>query len=553
MLRHLKLSYKLYFLSIGIILLFSFMLIWVYQNYKQSLFYLDYKKIEGFNQVAWGVLDFYAKQATANLMTNDEAQAKAKEAIKNLSYKETNASAGYFFILDTEPRMIWHPIASYLGKNLANDVDPDGKRIFVEMVNIAKSKGEGFLDYRWPKPGSTAPVEKISAVKMLPEWGWIVGTGIYIDASKTEANQIASSIIWVLIAIVIVALLATFFMVRSITHPIQEVITSLTDSAGEVASASGQISQASQQLAESSNEQAASIEETASSLEEMSSITKKNAEITKLASHSAADLMDSLAKGKDAMARMSNTIAQIQQSSDQTTKVIKTIEEIAFQTNLLALNAAVEAARAGESGRGFSVVAEEVRNLARRCSEEAKNTAAFIEESVKNAKSGVQVSGEVAKILNKVALGIEKMAQVSGEISAASDEQSRGIEQINVAVTEMDKITQDNAANAEESASSSEQLSAQSEVLFGFIEVLIELVTGNKNRQLNRGEAEKIGGINTVGTKKKDIKPLQKDIKGLQGRKQTHPKTPMLTPLRKPKIATPEQLIPLEDTDLKEF
>jgi len=142
---------------------------------------------------------------------------------------------------------------------------------------------------------------------------------------------------------------------------------------------------------------------------------------------------------------------------------------------------------------------------------------------------------------------------MSGEISAASDEQSRGIEQINVAVTEMDKITQDNAANAEESASSSEQLSAQSEELFGFIEVLIELVTGKKNRQLNRGDVEKIGGISTVGTKKKDIKPLQKDIKGLQGRKQTHPKTPMLNPLREPKIARPEQLIPLDDTDLKEF
>jgi len=551
MLRPIKLSTKIYSLTIGIILLFSIDLIGVYLSYKQSLFDQDHKKIEGFVQVAWSVLDFYAKQATANLMTKDEAQAKAKEAVKNLSYQETNETRGYFFILDTEPRMILHPNASLIGKNLSNDSDPKGKRIFVEMAEIAKNKGAGFVDYLWSKTGSSVPVEKISSVKLLPEWGWIIGSGFYLDESKAKASQIANSILLVLMAIVIIAGFATFLMVRSITRPIYEIIASLTKSAEEVASASGEVSQSSQQLAEGSSEQAASLEETCSSLEEMSSITKQNAQSTKLSSHLASDARLSLQNGRESMVRMSETISQIKQSADQTAKVVKTIEEIAFQTNLLALNAAVEAARAGETGKGFSVVAEEVRNLARRCSEEAKNTGILIEGSVKNAESGVLVCNDVEEVLHQISEGVEKIAQMSGEISAASEEQARGIEQINIAVTQMDKTTQGNAATAEESASASEQLSAQSIELHGFIEVLSELVSGNKNGHQNHGEYKKISNISKFGVKKKNIKLMAPPT--IQSRKGNGQKAQRATSLREAKIAKPEQLIPLEDGELKEF
>jgi methyl-accepting chemotaxis protein len=176
---------------------------------------------------------------------------------------------------------------------------------------------------------------------------------------------------------------------------------------------------------------------------------------------------------------MSTAIEDIKKSSDETAKIIKTIDEIAFQTNLLALNAAVEAARAGEAGKGFAVVAEEVRNLAQRSAEAARNTAEMIEGSVKNADNGVAISGEVATLLDEISGNNSKVNDLVGEISAASNEQAQGIDQINTAVGQMDQVTQSNAANAEESASASEELSAQAEQLSGMVDQLQTMVGGS--------------------------------------------------------------------------
>ena len=233
----------------------------------------------------------------------------------------------------------------------------------------------------------------------------------------------------------------------------------------QVAAASGQISAGSQSLAEGAAEQASSLEEVSSSIEELASMTKQNAANAGEANTLASNARSGADKGLEAMTRMSQAIDDIKKSSDETAKIIKTIDDIAFQTNLLALNAAVEAARAGDAGKGFAVVAEEVRNLAQRSAEAAKNTANMIEESVKNAEGGVQISTQVGGALEEIADGARKVNDLIAEIAAASNEQSQGIEQIGAAVGQMDKVTQQNAANSEESASAAEELSAQSEEL----------------------------------------------------------------------------------------
>ncbi len=257
--------------------------------------------------------------------------------------------------------------------------------------------------------------------------------------------------------------------IRNVVTELNNVVASMRDTATQVASAAGQVAESSQDLASGANEQASSQEETSASLEEMSSMTRQMADHARDANACSMTAMKSAEGGKQAMTRMIEAIQEIQKSSSATAKIVKTIDEIAFQTNLLALNAAVEAARAGDAGKGFAVVAEEVRSLALRSAEAAKQTAAMIEQSQSKAQNGVRVSDEVSKILDEIVAASAKVSQMNAEVTSASEQQSKGISQINLAMTQMEKVTQSNAASAEESASASEELSAQAHELTGLV------------------------------------------------------------------------------------
>jgi hypothetical protein len=304
-----------------------------------------------------------------------------------------------------------------------------------------------------------------------------------VDEAKGDLEK-ALSLAWTVS--VATFLISTFVLMtilylvtRSIVGPLNTVITGLRSGSNQVQSASSQVASSSQQMAQGASEQASSLEETSASLEEMASMTKQNADSAGQANSMTSDAQSAAKKGLTAMTEMTEAIDKIKGSSDETAKIIKTIDEIAFQTNLLALNAAVEAARAGDAGKGFAVVAEEVRNLAQRSAEAARNTASLIEESQQNADNGVQVSREVADILSQIVEQVEKVTQLVGEVASASNEQAQGIEQVNTAVSQMDQITQSNAANSEEAASASEELSAQSTELNEMVIQLAAVVGGN--------------------------------------------------------------------------
>ncbi len=324
---------------------------------------------------------------------------------------------------------------------------------------------------------------------------WSVNIQVPKDKITAEADSQmdqALDSMWIMIFLgigcAVVAVVIILFLTARIARPIKEAIQKLRESSAKLEDSSEHISNSSQQMAEGTSEQASNLEETSSSLEEMSSQTKQNADNADQAEKSMQETAHLVDSGVQAMERMSGTIGEIKQSSEETSKIIKTIDDIAFQTNLLALNAAVEAARAGEAGKGFAVVAEEVRNLAQRSAEAAKNTSELIEQSQTSAEKGVSVAEEVSKNLQSIKQSSDKVSTLISEISASSKEQSQGIDQVNTAVAEMDKVVQQNASDSEESASAAQELASQAHDLNQIVDRLITVV----------GESEGLGQARTT-------------------------------------------------------
>jgi methyl-accepting chemotaxis protein len=317
--------------------------------------------------------------------------------------------------------------------------------------------------------------------------------------------KIASLIL--VFAALVVAIVLALTLTRSIAGPIRNMATQLGLGANQVSEAAAEVASTSQTVAQGASQQAASLEETSASLEEIAAMTKRNADnasngkgLSQQSRDAAtsgldriADMHRTLTSVKGAVTDMKTAVNEMQASSQEIAKIIKTIDEIAFQTNLLALNAAVEAARAGEAGAGFAVVADEVRSLAQRSAQAAKDTSEKIEAAVKRSANGVVASTKVAdslgeiegsarnieQVFNGIVTQVKSLDEVIAEIASASKEQSQGITELNTAVGQMDRVTQTNAASAEENASSSEQLGAQAAVLQEVVDRLQQVVTGH--------------------------------------------------------------------------
>ena len=417
-----------------------------------------------------------------------------------------------------------------VGKDGMTISHPDAKHVL--ETNLSRLKGmEAFVGKMMSQQTGVDGyvfdgIEKIAGYAPVALTGWSIGVTQPADEFLAAAKAIRNVILLVGAIFMALTIIAVMFFARSVSKPINAVIEGLNEGAEQVVSASGQISSAGQSMAEGASEQAASIEETSSSLEEMSSMTKQNADNASQADGLMKESNKVVVLANESMQKLIESMRDISRASEETSKIIKTIDEISFQTNLLALNAAVEAARAGEAGAGFAVVADEVRNLAMRAADAAKNTAGLIEDTVRKIHNGSEIVTRTNDAFSKVAVSASKVGELVAEISAASSEQAQGIEQVNTAVAEMDKVVQQNAANAEESASAAEEMNAQAEQMKGMVADLITVIAGEKKQD----------GRKASRVERKSVRPIRN--------------ASLPVPTRRTR---PEQVIPMDDDGFKDF
>jgi methyl-accepting chemotaxis protein len=439
--------------------------------------------------------------------------------------------SGYMFIYDSTGIVFAHKDRAQIMKLNMNEKD-FGR----EMIN----KKQGHIRYNFQG------IDKLVSFEPCKTVPWTVAT----TAPSQEVFAASKSMIYSNGAIMLIGLaliiLLLYFLLRSVINPLNRITEGLDGGADQVAAAAAQVASSGQAMAEGASEQASGLEETSSSLEEMASMTKQNAENA----HQANQLMDETRRVMDeanqAMQSLTESMHKITEASEETGKIIKTIDEIAFQTNLLALNAAVEAARAGEAGAGFAVVAGEVRNLAMRAAEAARSTSQLIEETVKKIKDGSDIVSRTNETFCKAAGGSKKAGELVAEIAAASSEQSQGINQINSAVADMDKVIQQNAATAEESASASEVLNGQAEQMKTYVKNLISLIRGNGRGSFNPKKVvlnQRQGTLEKFNPERQRPKSLPTSALSFRDSKKK------ITDSRE---GNPKALIPLEE-DFQEF
>jgi methyl-accepting chemotaxis protein len=405
-----------------------------------------------------------------------EVESFSKDFIAHLSTGET----GYVYMTNGDGLVLAHPDAKNLMKLDLSKYD-FGKQMI--------TKRDGMVRYVWEG------VDKIVGFHEVDGLGWLIAATANCDELFAPAMEVRNSNI----IVGAVALLAGAILLWAVTlwvvRPIIRIITSLKEGSSSVAAAAEQISTSSQTLAEGATEQAASLEETSAALETLTSMTTRNAEDAANAENIAHTAKESMEAAARDMGELTGAMADISEASQQTDKIIKSIDEIAFQTNLLALNAAVEAARAGQAGAGFAVVADEVRSLAMRAADAAHDTSQRIEATMVKARQAEEVVSRTNDSFNEVSQNSSEILELVLKIAQASQEQADGLGQLNTAARQMDHTTQTNAVHSEESAAASEELFSQAAGMDKDLGMLAAIIGGG-----GQGQARAIGSGNGNGS-----------------------------------------------------
>ncbi|AZD66821.1 methyl-accepting chemotaxis sensory transducer with Cache sensor [Pseudomonas chlororaphis] len=536
-LRRMSISRRLWLILIVAVLMLLTLGMLMLKQIRDDLYLAKAQKTQHVVQTANGVLAYFQGLESAGSLDRATAQKQALSAIRNLRYDQSD----YFWINDLTPVMVMHPTNPKLdGQNLAVIRDPDGFAVFNEMVAIAKAKGAGMVNYRWPKPGASEPVQKTSYVQLFQPWGWIIGSGVYIDDVQAEFRSQVVKASVVGIAIALLMALLVLLIARSIVRPLQEtvhamaniasgesdltrtldthgqdevtelarhfngftaklrlVVSQLQVSASALAQSSTDLGSNASQAQERSQQQSQQMELVATAINQ---VTYGVQDVAKNAEHAASEMRDAEAQAQQGQVNIDGSLQQIDRLSatiDQAVEVIRTlaqestqigsvlevIHSIAEQTNLLALNAAIEAARAGEQGRGFAVVADEVRLLAQRTQKSTAEIQSMIERLQGHSEAAVKVIGDSSRAsqqtieqaglagesLNAIGQALRNLNGLNASIASATLQQAHVVEDINQNVTQAAGLSHSTALAAEQSSAASLHLKELSEQLNGLL------------------------------------------------------------------------------------
>jgi len=536
-LRSMSISRRLWLILVVAVLMLLALGLLMLKQIHDDLYQAKAEKTRHVVEAASGVLDYYRQLETAGTLTRDAAQQQALSVVRGLRYEQSD----YFWINDLTPVMVMHPTNPKLdGQNLSAIKDPDGFALFNEMVAIAKAKGAGMVDYRWPKPGASTPVQKTSYVELFEPWGWVIGSGVYIDDMQLEFRSQVREASLVGLGIALLMALLVMLIARSIVRPLQEtvdamaniasgesdltrsldthgqdevtelarhfnaftaklrgVISQLQVSASALGQSSTDLGDNAAQAQSRSQQQSQQMELVATAINE---VTYGVQDVAKNAEHAASEMRDAQAQAHQGQVNIDGSLQQIDQLSatiEQAVQVIRTlasestqigsvlevIRSIAEQTNLLALNAAIEAARAGEQGRGFAVVADEVRLLAQRTQKSTAQIQTMIERLQNHSEAAVQVIGDSSRAsqltieqaglagasLHAIGQALHNLNGLNASIASATLQQAHVVEDINQNVTQAAGLSHSTALAAQQSSAASVHLKELSEQLNGLL------------------------------------------------------------------------------------